>query len=519
MGRLSAAAAAGAVLVLGSVAPDASGAPTRAERAAAWAASPRTVVVGYASRAALVRAVRATGTRVETTVPALRTAELRTTGRAASVADRLSQLAGVRYVEPAAPRTPQVEPLAVAMPEAAFEWQYAAAHEDSVPAWVLRAASSVTIATVDTGADVTAPDLAAKSPATWNVLTQSRDVRDANGHGTFVASLAAGSVTNSEGIAGFGGDARLLVVRAGRSDGSFTDVDEAAAVVYAVDHGARIVNLSLGGPTTSETERAAIDYAAEKGVLLVTAAGNERLTGNPVEYPAALVQPAGSNGVGGTGLSVAASTPAGSHAAFSNTGSYVSLAAPGVDVLGAVSGASSPALYPRVAIPGSRGGLFGLGSGTSYAAPEVAGAAALVWAANPSLAPMDVAQILKETASGAGAWSPELGYGVVDVAAAVAKAAGMPSVRLTAVRVGNRVHLTWSGSGATYRVSASRDGGPEQIALASTVSTDAWLTLASGHGYTFTVGAFADDGMPVAVSAPASVRIPRVAKHRAPLVP
>lgn len=432
---------------------------------------------------------------------------------------RLSRVRGIRYAEPAAPRSSHAEPPLFAAPEAAFEWQYAAAREDSVPAWVLRAASSITIATVDTGADLTAPDLAAKSPSTWDVLTDSHDVRDPNGHGTFVASLAAGSVTNGEGIAGFGGDARLLVVRAGRSDGSFTDVDEAAAIVYAVDQGAKIVNLSLGGPTTSETERAAIDYATEKGVLLVTAAGNERLTGNPVEYPAALVQPVGSNGVGGSGLAVGASTSTGSRAPFSNTGSYLSLAAPGVNVLGAVSTSSSPALFPRVAVPGSRHGVFGLGSGTSFAAPEVAGAAALVWAANPSLAATDVAQILKQTASGHGAWSPELGYGDVDVAAAVADAAGAPTVALAAVRSGNHVHLTWSGAGSTYRVSASEDGGPERIVVATTTQTDAWLTLAPGHAYTLTVGAFDASGTPVAVSPPAAVRVPRAQKHRAPLVP
>ena len=72
-------------------------------------------------------------------------------------------------------------------------------------------------------------------------------------------------------------------------------------------------------------------------------------------------------------------------------------------------------------LPGARG-LYGYASGTSFAAPEVAGAAALVWAANPSLTAREVAQILKETASGHGTWTPELGYGVIDVAAAVARA-------------------------------------------------------------------------------------------------
>jgi serine protease len=73
-------------------------------------------------------------------------------------------------------------------------------------------------------------------------------------------------------------------------------------------------------------------------------------------------------------------------------------------------------------LPGARCGLYGYGSGTSFAAPQVSGAAALVWAANPALSASQVAEILKETASGEGRWTPSLGYGVIDVAAAVARA-------------------------------------------------------------------------------------------------
>ncbi len=103
--------------------------------------------------------------------------------------------------------------------------------------------------------------------------TTERAVADKDGHGTFVSALAAGSVTNAEGIAGFGGDAQLLMVKAVGASDSFSDVDEAAAIVYAVDHGAKIINLSLGGVGASELEERAIEYAAEHDVLLVAAAG------------------------------------------------------------------------------------------------------------------------------------------------------------------------------------------------------------------------------------------------------
>jgi subtilisin family serine protease len=241
-------------------------------------------------------------------------------------------------------------------------------------------------------------------------------VADANGHGTFVASLAAA----------FGGGAQLLIVKAGGISGNVTSADEAAAIRYAVDAGAEIINLSLAGATTSATERKAIRYASDRGALLIAAVGNERLRGNPVEYPAALLQPLGSNGRGGIGLAVAASTRGGTSAVFSNTGSWVSLAAPGDAVFGALSALSSPLAWPRVPLPGGTSGLYGYASGSSFAAPEVAGAAALVWSVNNRLTAAQVAQILKDTASGHGKWTPDVGWGVIDVASAVSRAQLMP---------------------------------------------------------------------------------------------
>jgi len=301
------------------------------------------------------------------------------------------------------------------LPGIPWEWQWDGANMAAVPDWALRAASSVTIGVVDSGADVRAPDLAAKSPATWSVLSRSRAVRDRLGHGTFVSSLAAGSVENGVGISGFGGDARLLVVQAIDADGYITDVDEAAAIVYAVKHGAKIVNLSIGGPETSAIEQRAIRWAANRGVLIVAAAGNEHEEGNPIEYPAALLQPVGSRGRGGIGLAVGASQMDGTRASFSNTGSYISLAAPGSNVFAAESGDSN---WPRAETPWQSPGYYGWASGTSFAAPLVAGAAALVWGTNPALPAAQVAWILKKSASSTG-WNPELGWGRLDVAAAV----------------------------------------------------------------------------------------------------
>ena len=239
-------------------------------------------------------------------IPALRVAEVRSTR--AGLSSRLARHPGISSVQRLALRREAAEPaLAFASgTEVPWEWQFATTHADVVPESILRAAGAVTIAVVDTGADVSAPDLAAKRPVTFSTRARTSDVRDTVGHGTFVAALAAGSVTNGDGIAGFGGDAKLMIVKAGAGDGSFTDVDEASAIAYAVDHGARIVNLSLGGTSTSTVEASAVDYAAAHGVLVVAAAGNDFAGGNPTMYPAALVQPLGSNGLGGKGLAVGA---------------------------------------------------------------------------------------------------------------------------------------------------------------------------------------------------------------------
>jgi subtilisin family serine protease len=360
-------------------------------------------VVAYRSAAQLT-ALERSGVRVVRRLPALRSVVV----EAARPLGRRPVLRRALAVdEPALSET--------YLPGVAWEWQWDAARVGEVPDWVLRAASNVTVAVIDSGADLRAPDLADKVPATWSVLRQSHNVRDRLGHGTFVSSLAAGSVANGVGISGFGGDAKLLVVQALDDDGYITDVEEAAAIVYAVKHGAKIVNLSIGGSETSAIERRAIRWASRHGALIVAAAGNEHDEGNPVEYPAALLQPVGSRGRGGIGLSVGATAMDGSRAYFSNTGSYLSLAAPGDNVFAAQSADSD---WSRVDLPWQSPGYYGWASGTSFAAPQVAGVAALVWGANPRLTVQQVARVLKQSASGA-TWNRELGWGRLDAAAAV----------------------------------------------------------------------------------------------------
>ena len=236
---------------------------------------------------------------------------------------------------------------------------------------VLAPAHPVTVAVVDTGANLHVPELVSRQRATYDVRTRGHDVRDLNGHGTKVASLIARSTP----------DTRLLIIRAGSASGAFSDANEAAGIRYAVDHGARIVNLSLGGPRTSMVERDAIRYAVAHDVLVVAAAGDDYA--DRPEYPAALL--------GSAGLAVGAASASGAAELFSNQGPWVSLAALGTD-------------------------------GTSFAAPLVSAAAALVLEANPRLTHREVVRLLEETASGHGIRTNQLGFGVVDPVSAVARA-------------------------------------------------------------------------------------------------
>ena len=185
-----------------------------------WPRSEATV--GYASLPALNAALAHYRVRIVRRLPALRVVQVRPAGAPAAFAASLSRRPGIRFVQKLAARRARLEP-ALALPfgrALPWEWQYAVTREDAVDPAILRAASAITIAVIDTGADVTAPDLAAKAPTVFNQRTGTSDVRDTVGHGTFVATLAGGSVTNNEGIAGFGGDAHLLIIKAGNGDDS-----------------------------------------------------------------------------------------------------------------------------------------------------------------------------------------------------------------------------------------------------------------------------------------------------------
>jgi hypothetical protein len=226
----------------------------------------------------------------------------------------------------------------------------------------------------------------------WDFLGRHNKPWDFDGHGTVVAGIIAASQNNGAGIAGINPHAKIMVLKAVNNFGTTRASYLAEAIVYAADNGARIINISVGGPHTSRIEQAAIDYAYEKGVLVVAASGNEGI--ELEDYG-----PGGGDHV----LTVGATHTDDRAAAFSNFGDRLDLVAPGVDIL------SLRARYTDANYRGSDEYEIGTNyvgedkrylhvSGTSFSAPIVTGTASLLLARSPELTASQVERILFQTA-------------------------------------------------------------------------------------------------------------------------
>ena len=171
------------------------------------------------------------------------------------------------------------------------------------------------VAVVDTGVDPSHADLAGRLAPGYDFVSEDSDPGDDNGHGTAVAGIVAAAGDNHIGVAGYCWRCRVMPLKVLDANGGGFASDVAQAVVWATDHGARVINASLGGPLEDTSLAAAAQYAQSRGALLVAAAGND--SSSQLEYPAAL--PAV--------VSVGASNPSDALYSFSNQGA--ALAAPG----------------------------------------------------------------------------------------------------------------------------------------------------------------------------------------------
>ena len=255
-------------------------------------------------------------------------------------------------------------------------------------AWdTTRGSNSVIVAVVDTGVDASHADLVGATLPGYDLVNGDNDPADDEGHGTGVAGMIAARTNNRQGVAGVCWGCSILPIKVLGSDGRGDLATVAAGIVKAVDSGARVINLSLGGPAPDPSLDDAVAYATRNGVLVVAAAGNNGTSSQ--FYPAA------TPGV----IAVAATDEGDALYPWSNYGPWVALAAPGCD--------------PTAL----RGGGYGTCCGTSFAAPLVSGLLGLERSLRPTATRDELIDAAERSAAGIGA---VVSRGRVDAAAALA---------------------------------------------------------------------------------------------------
>jgi type VII secretion-associated serine protease mycosin len=293
------------------------------------------------------------------------------------------------------------------------QWQLGALNAEA--AWEFSTGRGITVAILDSGVDASHPDLAGQVlPGIDLVDGTTIDGRsDPVGHGTTVAALIAGNRDN-DGVVGIAPDAKILPVRVLDKQNRYDDaVVVAKGVRWAVDHGAQVINLSLGGITQSDQLASALGYAADHDVVVIACTGNiAQTTGTDLRvwYPAR--EP---GVVAVTGLRNTSTTTAPPNW----------LARPAGDQLwsGSLTGAETVLSAPAANLVGARPGGYWKVQGTSFAAPLVTATAALIRARAPTLNAANVINHLIATATdlGPAGRDDRYGYGLVDPVAAVTK--------------------------------------------------------------------------------------------------
>ena len=326
---------------------------------------PRRVAVTFhkgTSRGQAVRLIEEAGGTLEEGIPKLNAYLVGV--EPAQRADVLSALRSKDLVKSAAQEL-MSEALDVTPDDNAWPMQIGLRVAGFPAAWdVTQGSSRVVVAVIDTGVDGQHPDLRGAVVSGYDFVNADTNPMDDHGHGTAVAGVIAARADNHLGGAGICWRCSIMPVKVLDASGSGDDTVIAAGIVWATDHGAKVINLSLGGPGSSRELTSAIDYATAKGVIVVAAAGNSGTTTQffPAADPRA--------------ISVAATTVADERYSWSNFGSWVRVAAPGCNV--------APVL----------GGGYGNFCGTSSAAPLVTGLIALELSAQPSATAQQLQQAL-----------------------------------------------------------------------------------------------------------------------------
>ncbi|WP_027955008.1 S8 family peptidase [Halobacillus kuroshimensis] len=229
-------------------------------------------------------------------------------------------------------------------------YQYGPQNTETPRAWdVTRGSSSQEIAIIDSGVDYNHPDLDGKTIKGYDFVDNDNNPMDLNDHGTHVAGTAAAETNNARGVAGMAPNTKILAVRALDANGSGSLNDIADAIRYSADQGAEVINLSLGCNCDTQTLENAVNYAWNKGSVVIAAAGNDGVS--------TTFEPASYDNV----IAVGAVDRYDRKASFSNYGTWVDVTAPGVSIASTMPN-----------------GGYAYMSGTSMAAPHVAGLAGLL---------------------------------------------------------------------------------------------------------------------------------------------
>lgn len=304
----------------------------------------------------------------------------------------------VRYVEP----DPIQQFVQFTPNDARWADQYGPQQIRAPEAWdTTLGTTAKNVCIVDTGVRYSHEDLAgARWLGGYDYVSDDADPWDDNGHGTHVASTAAGSTNNGIGIAGVT-QSGILGVKVLNALGSGSYSDIASGIRWCADNGGHVISMSLGGPSGQTSLLDAVNYAWTEGSLVVAAAGNDGPCSNCVNYPAKY----------SNAIAVTCTTSSETQCSFSSDGPESELAAPGQSILAAWH--TSNAAYNTI-------------SGTSMSTPHVSGAAALVWSHAPGLTNSELRQLLRDHAQdlGASGWDQLYGYGEVDVKATLDAADG-----------------------------------------------------------------------------------------------
>jgi hypothetical protein len=274
-----------------------------------------------------------------------------------------------------------------------FDRQWGLRKIDAPAAWETTVGSpSIVVAVIDTGVDLTHPDLQGRLVQGRNFLEADQPPQDDGGHGTHVAGTIAATINNSQGVAGVAPGTSIMPIKALKANGSGRDSVVAQGVRWAADNGARIINMSFGGTEISPVLTESIAYAARKGIITVVAAGNEGA--DTPSYPAATAP----------NISVAATDQGDHRGSYSNYGDWIVISAPGTGIWSTFWGGQSS---------------YRIDNGTSMAAPHVSGVIALMLSVRPDLTISEITTVLRTTADPV----PEPGSGAGRVNAAKAVAA------------------------------------------------------------------------------------------------